>query len=82
VYTVSCRPKWENRKRGTENSIVVNINTLKLLRNLCARVDFAWAELCKEKPDLKGTQHCTLCTLQLFIYDLTNEYSYRTHFCI
>ena len=44
--------------------------------------NFAWADLCKEKPDLKGTQHRTLSrTFQLFIYDLTNEYSYRTHFC-
>jgi hypothetical protein len=31
---------------------------------------------------VKGTQRRTFCTLQLCSYDLIDEYSYRTHFCI
>ena len=38
LYAFRYGPKWENRKRGKENSNVVNINKLKLLGNLCSKV--------------------------------------------
>lgn len=41
LYTVGCRPKWENRKSGKENGIVVNINKLKLLEYLSSKVDIS-----------------------------------------